>query len=331
MTTASKKNTRFIAHLFHILLIFPIILSGAGCTRAPQKPLRVGTHIWPGFEPLYLARDMNLYAPNSVRLVEYTAGSDGIRAFRAGAVDAVALTLDEALLLAETVSDMSIILVMDVSHGGDVILAQPSISTLRELKGKRVGLETTALGAYVLTRALQSAGMTPDDVIKIPSTTIEQERAFKEKRFDAVVTYDPFRTKLLSAGARQLFDSSQMPGEIVDVLIVKRSLMDAHKNEIDELVRGWFSALEFIQRDRVQAATIMATREGLGTNEFLKALDGLRFYDIVQNRFLLSGSDPALIATAERLGNVMVENRLLRRIPEFRGVIDDRFIKDTGQ
>ena len=208
------------------VLLLIAILANVGCSGEPQLPFRVGTNVWPGYEPLYLAREQGLYPPSAgLRLVEYTSASEVIQAFRNGTIDAAALTLDEVLLLAETTPDLGIVLVLDISHGADVILAQPAISSLRDLKGKRVGLESTALGAYVLTRALQTAGMRQDDVRKISLEVDEHEQAFKKGRVDAVVTFEPVRTRLMASGARQLFDSSMLPGEIVDVLVVRRTLL----------------------------------------------------------------------------------------------------------
>jgi len=329
MTTVHNRPATPLLSLLKIIVILLAILAGAGCTREPQAPLRVGTHIWPGFEPLYLAREQGYYSSESVRLVEYSSRSDGIRAFRAGAIDAAALTLDEALLLAETTSDMCVVLVLDVSHGADVILTQPALSSLRDLKGKRVGLEASALGAYVLTRALQSVGMTPSEVRTVSLESIEHERAFKEGRVDAVVTYEPFRTKLLAAGARQLFDSSQIPGEIVDVLVVRRTLVAKHGEQISQLVRGWFKALDFIGKEGNRAASLMAQRERLSAGEFQQALQGLRFYDVEENRSMLAGPAPALIPTAQQLGRVMLVNRLIERPPELKGLLDGSFIKDA--
>lgn len=316
--------------LLFLLAAMAIMLASVSCTREPKSPLRVGTHIWPGFEPFYLAREKGYFSPKSVRMVEYPAGSDAIRAFRAGSIDAEAMTLDEALLLAETTSDLRIVLVLDVSHGGDAILARPPIHDLRALKGKRVGLETTALGAYVLTRALQTVKMTPKDVRTIPLASIEQERAFKEGRVDAVVTYEPFRTKILALGARQVFDSRQIPGEIVDVLVVRHSIMEKQRDPIRELVRGWFLALHFIGKEPNQAVSLMAKREGLGVREFEQTLRGLRFYDQAENRSLLSGPSPLLNPTAQRLGQVMLSNHLLVRQPDLGRLLDDRFLEDAG-
>ena len=329
MTTIRCGRVTPLFMLMKVTLVMLALLAGTGCAREPEAPIRVGTHVWPGFEPLYLARDQGYYPPESVRLVEYSSGSDGIRAFRAGAIDAEALTLDEALLLAETTSDVSVVLVMDVSNGGDVILAQPALSSLRELKGKRVGLEGSALGAYVLTRALQTVNMTPKDVVMVSLESFEQERAFKEKRVDAVVTYEPSRTKLLAAGARQLFDSSRIPGEIVNVLVVRRAFAAKHRTQINQLVHGWFRALEFIRKEPDRAASLMAQRERLSAADFGKALQGLRFYDVEDNRSMLAGPSPSLVLTAQKLGAVMVANRLLERLPETAALFDGRFVRDV--
>lgn len=319
--------------LLMIALLF--FLGGAGCTREPLAPLRVGTSVWPGYEPLYLARDQGFISSSSVRLVEFTSASETLRAFRNGAIDVAALTFDEALILAETSADFSVILVLDVSNGGDVILAHPPILKLRELKGKRVGLETTALGAYMLTRALQTVGLKPKDVRITPLDVLEQERAFKEKRIDAVVTYEPVRTKLLAAGARQLFDSSKIPGEIIDILIVRRSPPGAEEErraeQISHLVRRWFKALDFIQKDQRRAAALMAPREKLSPDEFQRALNGMRFPDREGNAVMFLDPSASFITNAQRLARVMVANRLLEREPEVKNLFDSRFVKDAAR
>lgn len=329
MATVCDGRIRLRTLLMGMFLLMLAMLAGAGCTQAPQAPLRVGTHVWPGFEPLYLARDQGYYPPGSVRLVEYPSGSEVIRAFRNGAIDAAALTLDEVLLLAESTPDVSAILVLDVSHGGDAILAQPALTSLRDLKGKRVGLEATALGAFVLTRALQTVNMTPGDVTTVSLEVSEQERAFREGRVDAVVTYEPVRTRLLEAGARQIFDSSMIPGEIVDVLIVRRSLAAKRGAEIRSLIRGWYTALDLTRKDRKRAAALMAQREQLSASEFDQALQGLRFYGIEENRAMLAGPAPALVPAARRLIRIMLASHLLERPPDPEKLVDGSFVKDA--
>lgn len=314
------------AHLSFLLAALAVF-AAPGCSERPQPPLRVGTNVWPGYEPLYLARDQGYYPSDAVRLVEYTSASEVIRAFRNGAIDAAALTLDEALLLAETGTDVGIVLVLDVSHGADVILSRPSLPNLRSLRGRRIGVEATALGAYMLTRALQTADLTPADVQTVSLEVSEHERTFKEGRVDAVVTFEPVRTRLLAVGARQVFDSSRLPGEIVDVLIVRRTSLNAHGAQMDALVHGWFRALDFIRKDPARAASLMAPRERISADDFRRALQGLRLPDLEENRSMLAGPEPALLRPLRQLGQVMQTNHLINRLPPLDGLVEGRFVE----
>jgi hypothetical protein len=92
-------------------------------------------------------------------------------------------------------------------------------------------------------------------------------------------------------------------------------------------VDGWFEALNTMQKQPHQAAVVMAKREHLSPAQFERALQGLRFYDLEQNRAMLTGPSPGLRRTAQRLGGVMVANRLLERSPDLSDLIDGSYVK----
>src|SRR6476646_10819826 len=80
-----------------ILLVFLL----GNCAKE-QPPLRLGTVVWPGIEIFYLARDLGYYKNTPIRLVDYPSGSELIRAYRNGELEAATLTMDEVLLLEPT-------------------------------------------------------------------------------------------------------------------------------------------------------------------------------------------------------------------------------------
>ena len=92
-----------------------------GCVREPEAALRIGTNVWIGSEPLYLARELGKLDPASVQLVEYPSASEVLRAYRNQAIDGMVISLDELFGLAEDGYDPRIILVVDVSNGADVV------------------------------------------------------------------------------------------------------------------------------------------------------------------------------------------------------------------
>ena len=115
--------------------------------------------VWIGSKPLYLARDLGQLDPRVVQLVEYPSSSEVLRAFRNEAIDGMVVSLDELFGLAIDGLKPRIVLVTDLSHGADAVVGRQGMSSMHDLKGKRVAVESGALGAYVLSRALALSGM----------------------------------------------------------------------------------------------------------------------------------------------------------------------------
>lgn len=293
-----------------VWLCLPWLFGMAGCSREAPAPLQVATNVWPGYEPLYLARSLGYYPDSAVRFHEMTTSADVLKAFRNHAVDGAALTLDEALLLVRDGIDVRILLVADISHGADAIMARPAIKTIRDLKGKRVGVESMALGAYVLTRALDQAGLPPRDVTIVPVPVQEHERAYSAGEIDAVVTFEPARTRLAAQGAHSIFDSRQIPNEVIDVVVVRADMLQSRPGQVKTLEEGWFKALEYLRANPADAARLMGKREGLTAAQFKATLDGIVIPDRAENKRLLSG---ALLPPAKLLVDVMLRGKLLDR------------------
>lgn len=296
-------------------LLGPLLCAGffLAC-RSPVDPLlHVCTNQWTGYEPLYLARSLQYFKENDVQLVEYSSASDCMRAFGNGTVEAAALTLDEALQLAEDGVGLKIALVMDFSNGADVLLARPEISSVAALKGRRIAVENSATGAYVLQRALQKGGLRLDDVEIVAAVVSEHERAYQTGKVDAVVTFDPVRTRLKTAGLRELFSSREIPGEIVDVLVVQRDFAEHFPTDIDDLRAAWYGALEYLRSQPNDAAARMAPRVRLTADEFQNSLQDIHFPTAAENQKLLVGTAASLLAPARQVMQTMLAQKLLRR------------------
>lgn len=271
----------------------------------------VGTNVWPGYEPLYLARELKYYGEREIRLVEYSSATQVMRGFRNQTIDVAALTLDEALVLREKGLDVCVILVADISEGADVILAVPPLQTLAELKGKRVAVEHTALGAYMLARALQKGGLQIQDITVVAREVDEHEDVIARKKADAVVTFEPVRGRLLQRGLMEIFSSRQIPGEIVDVLVVRRSLLETRADSLQALLEGWFKALSYMQTNPDGASKRIAPRMQMKPAEVVAAYSGLKLPGYRENRAFLGTESPGVDAASTRLAEVMVKLDLL--------------------
>jgi NitT/TauT family transport system substrate-binding protein len=183
--------------------------------------------------------------------------------------------------------------------------------TMRDLKGRSVAVESSALGAFVLSRALALNAMQASDVNVVHLESNEQPEAFEKGQVDGAVTFDPYRAQFLKAGAETLFDSRQIPGEIVDLLAVRASVIERQPNAIQTLLSGWFAALDYMQRQPLDAARRMGVRQQVSGEQFLEGLRGLHIPSRQENLRMLGGEQPELAVTGRRLLGLMLEARLL--------------------
>ena len=298
-----------------------MLLALGGCMREPEAALRIGTNVWIGSEPLYLARELGRLDPADVQLVEYPSASEVLRAYRNQAIDGMVISLDELFGLAVDGFQPKIILVVDVSSGADVVVGRRGLKTMHDLKGKSVAVESSALGAFVLSRALALNGMQAGDVNVVHLESNEQPSAFEKGQVDGAVTFDPYRTQFLKAGAKTLFDSTQIPGEIVDLLAVRASVIEKHPKAVQSLLAGWFGALDYMKSDPKDAARRMGIRQQTSGEQFLEALQGLHIPTREENVKMLGGPTPELAVTGRRLMALMVDAKLLRSELDIEGVL----------
>lgn len=319
-SVSGRSRRRFLS-----LMLGSAGVAVAGC-RSPQLPIRIGANPWPGYEPLHLAAQLRYYGDYPIKVIDRASSTEVSRSFRNGEIEVAALTLDETYFLLESGISIQIFLVTDFSNGGDVLLAQSSVRSVQDLKGKRIGAEITALGAYMLTRSLESVGLSYQDVSVVPLALGEHEAAFRNRVVDAIVTFDPVRSVLLEQGAKLLFDSSKIPGEIVDVLVARQETIEQAADGLRAVLQGWFRSLDYLQKSPQTAIAQMAARQGLSADRFLKSLQGIEIPDLVMNRRLLSPSQSPLLVAARKLERVMLDRQLLKRPVNLQTLLTDRLL-----
>lgn len=279
------------------LLLAAVLLLGAAAWlavgSAPPEPVRIGTNVWLGYEPLHAAAAAGRLR-RDFQLVEFVSASQVVRAFESGDIDAAALTLDEALGLSASTHDVRVVAVVDSSRGADALVAKPGIATLAALAGRRVGVERTAVGALLLARALEHGGLAASSVTLVPLITTEHVRAWSRDEVDAVVTFEPALSQLRAAGAVTLFSSADIPGEIVDVLVVRRTTLRRSPRLAAELAKAWFEARDWAVAAPDAFATLAARRLHVPRAEIETQLRGLELAGRDESARLMAGPLPTL-------------------------------------
>ena len=321
-----------LGSIFFVLAMFALV----GCTNKPEGPVIIGTNVWPGYEPGHLAKSQNLYGNADVNLRQFLSASEVLRAFRNRSIDVAALTLDEALQLQQSGIDIQIFLVTDVSFGADAVLARPPVKSVADLVGKKVGVKNAALGEYVLARgeyvlarALQINAVQNSDVNTVPLTVDETVRLYRDGALDAVVTFEPFKTELQKLGAVKIFDSRQIPNEIVDVLVTRKDFAKANPNAIKAVTTGWLAAAKLIKELSPDAIKETAVRLGISDQELRNALLELKIQLLADNQTMLSGKDGQIAQASLKLIPVLEQRNKVKFAFRPEEIITPDFLPDA--
>ncbi len=301
----SRGNFMLARRLYLCLLI--TLLSQ--CDVAPQPPLKIASHVWPGYELMFLARRESWLPQKNIVLQETLSATESIQALVDGKVDGAALTLDEVLRARAKGIALTIVLVFDVSAGADKVLGKPGIDSLADLAGKRIGAEQSALGALMLHKTLEAAHLKLTDVV--PININDHLAAWQNEQVDALISYDPLASTLLEQGATLLFDSRKLPDTIFDVLAVKTDAIQKNPDAIKALVAGHFRALKYFRSHTQDAVYRMAERLQVPGNEALNDFRGLELPNVLENRKFLNATDSVFIQAAQALSTLMEKEHYL--------------------
>lgn len=270
----------------------------AGACRG-EGPLRVSYHPWIGYETLYLAQQFD-WLPPQVTLTRRNSASESFEALRQLRADAAALTLDEVIRAREEGLDLAVVLVFDVSAGADMLLAREDIGNIRELRGHRVGVEGSAIGAMLLERILEAGGLTRGDIEVVDLPINAQLAAWQDGRIDAVVTYEPTASHIEAAGGVRLIDSRSFPDSIFDVLAIRRDRLDGCRGTLRELTAAHFRALDHLRLNRQDAIYRIGHVQRIPPQTVRRALGGVLLPDRTANARYLA-HESGLVAAAREL------------------------------
>jgi NitT/TauT family transport system substrate-binding protein len=325
----SLKNNLLISRRQFITFMSSLALTQSlqGCEWLADRPVSIAAHVWPGYEPLFLARKKDWLDTQQVRLIETVSATDSLQALSEGKADGAALTLDEVLKARAAGLPISVVMIFDISAGADMLIARPYIKNLAELKGRRIGFEQGAVGELMLTEVLQTAGLTRQDVKLLAFNIDEHRDAWSRNKVDALTTYEPVASQLLEQDGIKLFDSRQTPDTIVDVLAIHNDALDYnHQAAIRHLLATHFRTLDYLSRNPQDAAYRMATHLGLPADKVLSTFKGLVLPDAANNYRWLSGPSPELLTCAHKLSNIMVKSGLLKQDDSFASLIRPDFL-----
>ncbi|MDX2081950.1 MAG: ABC transporter substrate-binding protein [Terrimicrobiaceae bacterium] len=248
---------------------------------AQAEPLKIAYSDWPGWVAWQVGVDKGWFKEAGVDVeFEWFEYVPSMEAFAAGKVDAVSMTNGDALVTGATGAPSKMILLNDYSNGNDMVVAKPGIESVKDLKGKKIGVEVGFVGHLLLLKGLEANGMTESDVELVNVPTHETPKAFASGDVDAIVAWQPNSGQALKAvpGSKAIFTSKDVPGLIYDVLAVNPASLSARPDDWKKVAQVWYKIVDYFYdpATRADAIKIMAARVNLPPEEYQAFVDGTK-------------------------------------------------------
>ncbi|HBQ39625.1 MAG TPA: lipid kinase [Halieaceae bacterium] len=230
-----------------------------------------------------------------IEVVQINDYIESINQYSMGEFDACTMTNMDALTIpAAGGVDSTALIVGDFSNGNDGIVLKGKDS-LADIKGQTVNLVELSVSHYLLARGLESVGLTERDVEVVNTSDADMVAVYATPGVTAVATWNPLLSEVASMpGSHRVFDSSQIPGEVIDLLIINTETLAANPALGKALTGAWYEIMAHMNGgdERATAAkTFLAELSGTDLAGFESQLASTEMFYTPAEALALTNSE----------------------------------------
>jgi len=308
-----------------------IFISCLSCHNKQDTSLRLGTNIWPGYEPLYVAKERNVFENINISLLEYRSASQVLNGIRSGHINMAAVTLDEAIRLRDQGFDIEVVWIFDISNGADALISQSDINSIQGLIGKSIAYEKSALGEYIFNRFLAKHNLNFNDYIIHGLEVNYHYQKMKNKTIDAVFTFDPQLSQIKSLGGNILFDSSKIPNEILDVLIINKAKFDKKRYEaLNKFIINYATFLDHMFADFNSHLPLLNQRLRLSEKQLISSFKKITIPSISEQIQLFNNKE-FLQKVIGQYEAIFIENKIISKKCNCSDLFNSQYLKTLNE
>ncbi|PTU32207.1 putative urea ABC transporter substrate-binding protein [Stenotrophobium rhamnosiphilum] len=304
-----------------------LLLAAAFCTAtfampaqaAPKKEFNVAWSIYVGWMPWPYADQAGIVKKWAdkygikIKVTQINDYVESINQYTAGKFDGVVMTNMDALTIpAAGGVDTTAVIIGDYSNGNDGVVLK-NAKTLGAIKGQSVNLVEFSVSHYLLARGLSSVGLAEKDIKTVNTSDADIVSAYKAAGTTALVTWNPQLSEInAEPTATMVFDSSKIPGEIIDTMSVNTKTLKDNPALGKALVGIWFETLKLMQ-DPVKgkaAREAMAKLSGSSIASFEGQLKTTKMFYTPAEAVNFT-SDPKLVKTMDLVSGFSFDHGLL--------------------
>lgn len=313
-----KQLTRIFTTI--LIAVLFIVAVSAPAFAEEKKQFKLAWSIYVGWMSWGWASDQGIVKKWAdkygieIEVVQFNDYIESINQYTAGAFDGVTATNMDTLAIPSVGGiDTTALIVGDFSNGNDAIILKDKLS-LADIKGQPVNLVELSVSHYLLARGLSTLGLSERDVQVINTSDADLVAAYSTADVTSLVTWNPLVAEILSMpGANKVFDSSDIPGEIIDLTVVNTKTLADSPAFSKALTGAWYETMQIMASDSEAgkaARAAMGTASGTDLQGYEGQLAATKMFFSPQGAVDLAGS-PELPKTMDIVRGFLFEHGLL--------------------
>lgn len=243
---------------------------GLPASAAPKTSFNVCWTIYAGWMPWDYIQAKGIMAKwakkhgVTIQVTQLNDYVESLNQYTAGKFDGCTMTNMDALTVpAAGGVDSTALIAGSYSNGNDGIVLKGAGKTMKDIKGQNVNLVQFSVSHYLLARGLDAAGLRERDVKVVNTSDADIVGAFGTPKVTSVVTWNPQLAGVAATpGSTMVFDSSKVPGEIIDLMVVNTATLKDNPALGKALTGAWFEVMAMMKAKDKEALTHMAKASG---------------------------------------------------------------------
>ncbi len=323
-----------------VIVIVVVAVAAAfwsGGQKAEAGKVKIGVLTsWILEGPFYVAEEKGFFAEEGIdaEIVPFGDVDNFVPALMAKEILVGESIADMFTVQASRQSNIRQILRKARIFGVDGIIADKSIATLADLKGKQVAVQTVSPSHYFLLNMLERAGLSHEDVTVLPTEASQAGATFIAKKIDVAVTWEPWLTRAVKerADSHLLASTANDPELIYDILMTRGDLTAQEREQVKAVLRAWFKALSWMEQNPDETVKIFSKSLSLSEEEVKFFLEKVDFLTREEN-VAFYGKSGALGPAKSYLENatrVWQNAEVLDNAPDANKVIDPSFLQEIA-
>jgi NitT/TauT family transport system substrate-binding protein len=299
-------------------------------------PVRIGLNTWIGYGPLYIAEKLGTFKKYGVdvKLVKFQDSALIPPAIESNALEGGTLTYDQVIGGAAKNLTQKVILTIDYSRGADAIVADSSIKSVKDFKGKKVAFSELTPSDFLLAYALQKNNMTKEDILPSNLSAEAVPSALISGAAPIGVTFEPNVSQIIKAKSKRtfkvIFSTKDAPGLITDVLVFKKDYISSNPKEVKSVIQAYFDSLAYMKQNPKKANAMIGQWMGISEKEVQDQLTGVFNPSLKEMMVNFTKSDKidSYYQSGALISDVLIKKKQITKAPNIDETLDSQFVSE---